>query len=280
VSEVKAEGTREGTWQQVLADNPPHTEWQVRVGVSDGNYIRMPELTMYCDRCEANLQFKCVSSVYIPDERLSEQWADYVCKNCEQRAKRFAMLLAGRSELTLDVEKIGESPAYGPNIPPRVVTLIRDERDLFFKGRRAEAQGLGIGAFVYYRRVVVAQRNRLLEAIIDAATNAKVPAEKIEALTRAKEETRFTESMELAQGALPEVLFISGNNPLKVLHDALSEGLHAHSDEQCLERAEIIRMVLTELADRLHEVTKDRKALTAAINKLRSRDQTGPSAGG
>jgi hypothetical protein len=53
-----------------------------------------------------------------------------------------------------------------------------------------------------------------------------------------------------------------------LLHSALSEGLHAQTDEDCLERATAIRVVLTDLADRIGHALKDRAELGAALSKL------------
>lgn len=52
-------------------------------------------------------------------------------------------------------------------------------------------------------------------------------------------------------GWIPQTLLINGHNQLTLLHSALSEGLHDQTDEKCLELATSIRVVLTDLADRL-----------------------------
>lgn len=199
------------------------------------------------------------------------KWAKYVCRNCGGSTRTFGLLF----EVELDgpdkgwhIMKIGEYPPFGPPTPARLVTLVEEEREQFFKGRRCETQGLGIGAYGYYRRVVVSQRDRLLDAIITAAERTNAAADKVEQLKRAKTENRFKESMALAEEALPESLFINGHNPLKVLHNALSEGLHELTDEQCLARAEAARVVLSALAERLAEVSKEQADLAAALHKL------------
>jgi len=46
-----------------------------------------------------------------------------------------------------------------------VITLIGPDREIFLRGRRAENQGLGIGAFAYYRRVVENQKGRIITQI-------------------------------------------------------------------------------------------------------------------
>ncbi len=90
----------------------------------------------------------------------------------------------------------------------------------------------------------------------------------VHTLRAAQTETRFSESMEMAKDALPQALLIDGHSPLLLLHSALSEGLHAMSDEQCLEYATSVRVVLAELSDRMAQVLKDEKALSSAVSHL------------
>jgi hypothetical protein len=55
---------------------------------------------------------------------------------------------------TLTVMKFGEDP---PNIGPTsraLQTFLADQWKMFLQARRSELAGLGIGAFVYYRRVI------------------------------------------------------------------------------------------------------------------------------
>jgi hypothetical protein len=61
---------------------------------------------------------------------------------------------------------------------------------------------------------------------------------------------------------------VNGHNPLTLLHSALSEGLHAQTDEQCLELATSIRVVLSELVDQLGNALKEEAELNAAVSRL------------
>jgi hypothetical protein len=71
--------------------------------------------------------------------------------------------------------------------------------------------------------------------------------------------------------AIPEAILIDRHNPLTLLHSALSEGLHAQTDEECLELATSIRVVLTELADRISVALKEEAELKTAVNRLLNR---------
>jgi hypothetical protein len=164
--------------------------------------------------------------------------------------------------------KLGELPLFGPPTPSRVISLIGPDRKIFLKGRRAEIQGLGIGAFAYYRRVVENQKNRILTEIGKVAARVGARAEDLEKLEAARHETQFSKAVEDVKAALPQILLIDGHNPLTLLHRALSEGLHAQTDEQCLELATSIRVVLTELAERIILALKDEAELKQAVTRL------------
>jgi len=127
---------------------------------------------------------------------------------------------------------------------------------------------MGIGAFAYYRRVVENQKNRLIDEIIKVSKLLNADPSIITNLEAARKETQFHKAVQIVKEGIPEVLRISGHNPLTLLHAALSDGLHDKSDEECLTRAETIRLVLAELSERIVEALKDHKELNQAVSKL------------
>ena len=148
------------------------------------------------------------------------------------------------------------------------ISLIRDERDYYLKGRRSENQGLGIAAFAYYRRVVENQKDKIFAEVIKASKKVNAPEKMIGELEEARKETQFSKAMEKIKPGVPEALLIDGHNPLMLLHNALSEGLHAQTDEECLELATSIRVVLTDLVERMASVLSDHAELKTAVKKL------------
>ncbi|MBI5388586.1 MAG: hypothetical protein HZA90_28320 [Verrucomicrobia bacterium] len=149
-----------------------------------------------------------------------------------------------------------------------MIKLIGPDRETFLKGRRCENQGLGIGAFVYYRRVVENQKNRIIEEILKVAEKLDVSPNIITALKAAKNETQFSKALASVKDAMPQALLINGHNPLTLLHSALSDGLHDQTDEHCLEIASSVRVVLGELSERLAQALKDEAELNNALSKL------------
>lgn len=196
----------------------------------------------------------------------------YMCRNCERTLKRYALIIRpGSKALRRDIGeviKIGEWPPFGPITPPRFVSLIGPDRELFLKGRRAEINGLGIGAFAYYRRVVENNKERLLDAIIKVGEKTGVDQAVVAALQEAKKETQFSKAIVDIKDAIPDAIRINGQNPLSLLHGPLSEGIHDKTDEECLELASSVREVLFAMAEQIGEALREKKALDDAIRRL------------
>lgn len=238
--------------------------------------MRTPEIQLHCssDSCNGVRFFRCVSG---SGKQLKESYEfiyiTYRCSNCQITEKTYslAVKLDEEEKSTGELYKFGELPTYGPPTPPRLVKLIGPDRDTFLKGRRCENQGLGIGAFIYYRRVVENQKNRILNEIIKVSEKLSAPAERIEILKNAVGETQFSKALDMAKDAIPESLLINGHSPILLLHSALSEGVHALSDEECLELASSIRIVLAELSERLSQALKDEAELSKALSTLMHR---------
>ena len=193
----------------------------------------------------------------------------YFCSDCRMHLKSFSLWLSvdeieGRGV----AYKYGEKPPFGIPVPNKVLRLFGEDRDNFIKGRQCENQGLGVGAFAYYRRVVENHKNEIFDEIIKVCETVGASKELIEELGSAKNEIKFTEAIKRIKIALPEGLLINGHNPLLALHNALSIGLHNESDAKCLEAAHDVRLVLTGLIERMSLLRKDKSELDGAVQRL------------
>ncbi|URI06799.1 hypothetical protein MW290_12940 [Aquincola tertiaricarbonis] len=146
--------------------------------------------------------------------------------------------------------------------------LVGRERDYFFKGLRAERQAMGIAAFTYYRRVVDGKRGAIFDRIISVCQLMGGDADLVKDLEAAKRETRFTDAVKKITHALPQALRIKGEDPLTLLYAALSEGLHNRTDEECLQDAGDIRLVLTEFVERVDAALAEDKEMDATVKRL------------
>jgi hypothetical protein len=237
--------------------------------------LLLPEIMLYCDTEPSCVGFRLFASqdnFQVRPKVHGLEFVKYTCKNCSKSLKIFALQIdAGERTNAGKAYKFGEVPNFGPPNPPRLITLIRPQRELFIKGRRAENQGMGIAAFAYYRRVIDDQRVRIFDEIIRVCKQLSADQTIVNELTSAKSETQFSKAVEGVKHAIPQALLINGENPLTLLHSALSEGLHGKSDEECLEDATNIRIVMAELAERMGQALKDEAELTTAVSRLISK---------
>ena len=255
-------------------DSIQYVSGLVRITQSGPDAVATPEIELHCETesCSGVRRFECRDTKLLSENDVTFAFLRYTCKNCEEFMKVFALAVSRDGNTTSgEVQKLGEIPPYGPPTPPRVMKLVGEDRELFLKGRRAELRGLGIGAFAYYRRVVEEQKSRIIEQIGKVATKIKPSEETAKLFAKAKGETQFSTAIDMIKSAIPESLLIDGHNPLTLLHSALSEGLHAQTDEQCLELATSIRVVLTELAERISAALKEEATLKSAVSRLLNR---------
>lgn len=233
----------------------------------DGNYLDVTAIELHCKECNGERLFEPSNQLRIVPNHPSE-FLTFVCRNCAKEEKTFAFRILRTNVGAGQLIKYGEIPAFGPPTPAKLISLAGSEREYFLKGRRAELQGLGIAAFAYYRRVVENQKAKIIGEILRVAQKLNADSELINDLQRAMKETQFSTAVDAIKHGIPQALMINGYNPLTLLHSALSEGLHAQTDEQCLELATSIRVLLTELVERISNAVKEDRELSNAVTRL------------
>jgi hypothetical protein len=188
--------------------------------------------------------------------------------------KVFSVLVALKNKqqedaAVVEAMKLGEFPPFAAPISARIAKLLdADDLELYRKGTRSEAQGLGIGAATYFRRIVENQWKLLVTEIRDAA--AKLGVKDLSVFERALNETQFSAAVKMLKGAIPEkLLILEGENPLTLLHHPLSVQLHGLTDAECMQQANDIRVVLTALLENIADVLKNQDELKDAAVRLK-----------
>ena len=152
-----------------ISDLAEVTHWQA------GRFsytMRTPEIQLHCDndQCNGIRFFRCVSGKdkSITTDDYTFFYVKYRCSNCQITHKTFslAVKITVKGEKKNECYKFGATTNLWPPVSPKLIKLIGPDRTEFLKGRRCENQGLGVGAFIYYRRVVENQKNRILSEII------------------------------------------------------------------------------------------------------------------
>jgi hypothetical protein len=143
--------------------------------------------------------------------------------------------------------------------------LLKDNYILYSNGLICETHGFGIGAYGYYRRILELHMHILLR-------NAELEFTNKEELSELIEDTKnshfASKKIELIKKWTPASLKPGGHNPLALMYEFLSEGIHNMSDKDCLNMAEIIRDSLEAYLVSMHankdaiaKLTKNTKVL-------------------
>lgn len=234
--------------------------------------LNQPAIQMYCysESCMGYRFFDLNSSNHIhPATTVQYIFMTYKCRNCRRSPKTFALRSMSVDQGSPSVViKMGEFPFYGSQLSPKFLTFLGADRDLFIQGHRAETSGFGIGAFSYYKKAVENQKSNLIREIGKIAQQMGADEDTLRKFAQAESEPQFGQATAEIRSLIPQSLLIHGQNPLNLLRSALSEGVQAQSDAECLEVATSIRVIMTELAERLSSALHDNGELSSAVNRL------------
>lgn len=222
---------------------------------------------MHCHACNC-LQTFNMSNEYYENYSYDDQSSGkvirivYLCAACK-KCKRFFLLQFADDY----VMKVGQYPPWEITPDKNLTELLGEQEDYYKKGLVCESQGYGIGAYAYYRRIIEEIIDNLLNSIADLIPESQGEQYK-QALEQTKETIVAQEKIHIVKDLLPEILRPDGMNPLSLLHATLSEGLHAKSDDECLEVAGSIREILIFLVNRILETKESSKKFTTSMRTL------------
>lgn len=232
-----------------------------------------PVLRLYCAQCEGIRNFsgkwERQPKIYSGNDPILDDFLIYTCNDCGKFRKHFCLFSGPYDNNGNGIAiKVGELPELDIAIPPSLPKLLGEDYPYFIKGLKCEKKGLGVGAYVYYRRVVENQKNRMLEEILRVAQKLGAKPEAIQAIEAAMKETQFSRAVDKVKGMLPESLLVDSHNPFTLIHKALSIGIHKETDETCLALAHSVRMVLTDLSERIKSALSEQKEIQSAVSSL------------
>ena len=231
--------------------------------------LAQPSIHLPCELCDSDQTFVVVNNYDIEhfgNRRTSELLfrVVYKCAACQTFKREFFLKIDEPSE---SIMKVGQFPSWEIAMDKNLAALLGEHSDFYKKGLVCESQAYGIGAYAYYRRIVETIIDQLLESVTDLIPETEKPRY-LAALQKTKQTIVAKEKIEMVKDLLPEILRPSGQNPLGLLHDFLSGGLHAGSEEECLENAQHIREVLVFLVNQIIRSKSSSKQFTDSMRKL------------
>jgi uncharacterized protein YutE (UPF0331/DUF86 family) len=225
---------------------------------------------MYCNICKSEQTFNMISeyhdrfgytNAHIVNETIE---IIYLCSACVKFKRYFLIKFLYDPELA--IQKVGQEPGWDIVIDNNLSKILGKFEGDFKKGLICESQGYGIGAYAYYRRVVEDIIDELLDSIGDLIEESEKEKYK-EALVKTKKTIVAQEKIDLVKHLLPASLRPSKMNPLDILHEQLSEGLHEKSDEDCLEIANNLKNILIFLLEQIMRDKEAKKIFTESMRK-------------
>lgn len=266
-----------------LSDSPLNSPNVILDAINRERIFNWPsDYRDYCPTCDGVRRHHLEKT----DSFFAYRFALYSCVDCEgQSTKEFGLkMLKPRPEISttaITCKKVFQNPDFGAPIPKNLYELIGEENRVhFLQARRSLARGLGIGSYTYYRRIIENNKLNLINSVLKVAVIVGAPNAQIDHLKAAAAEKQFSKAIGMlkAADAIPAVLLIDGQNPLLLLHDELSEGVHSLTDENCLERAKHSEIILYELARLMRIAITEKKDVSQALSAIMNRKKESASA--
>ena len=237
------------------------------------------QIRLFCDHAECGYETLWETSdaqVYFKTEFIKRH--SYTCRNCGETTVSYCFIWQERESNNIFI-KVGQYPELEERVPDTLKqALDEDDLRLYKNALRMRNFNLGVAAVAYMRRVIENRMNDMLEILHEAATTHNAPAELIAQHKEMKEEKRFRVKVDYAGDVLPASLRPSGKpNPMAVLHELASDGLHAKSDEECVDIFDACRRTFEYVFGKLRVETEDAKNFIKEMSTLTEKRTKGGS---
>jgi hypothetical protein len=164
------------------------------------------------------------------------------------------------------IEKLG-APAIKIEIPKTIEKYLgRESGNWYYKAKLSLKENLGIGAFAYFRRIIEKELTRFVDDII------ALPSADLELKNIVKKHRNSSKPHLIYEDIfpyLPNSLRVLDDNPLKLLYQQTSEGLHNLTETECMQRAKEIEVVLNFVMTKINEEKSTMLEVRNAMKLLR-----------
>jgi hypothetical protein len=166
------------------------------------------------------------------------------------------------------VKKVGAFPQI-KILPNKIITKYfkKETNTWYFKGINALNENYGIGSFAYFRRIIEKELINIIEDIKTLPDSHKSEIDKL--LEKHNENPKVSTIYSNIFEYLPNSLKDLGDNPIKLLYNQTSEGLHSMTEEQCLNKAKNILKLLNFVIKKINEEKSEIRELREIIKGLK-----------
>ncbi|MCD4813949.1 hypothetical protein K8S19_09695 [bacterium] len=197
------------------------------------------------------------------------------CQSCGTKVHYLLKVYSDRSwderekGINIYIKKIGQFPPYDISLDKDVEKyLIEEDVSNYKKALVSLSISYGIGAFAYFRRIIENEIKRIIKdiSLIEFDGSEKVQ----EAMKSFDSDHQMSNLIDVLNKFLPMSFKQLGNNPIRLLYEQLSEGIHSFSEQECLEKAELINVILTFVIKKINEEKFELSEVKTAMKKLKN----------
>lgn len=298
---VEAEKTRKKEISKLLTETPLYTSVELsEFYPEDNKFLNRHTFNFFCKEENSTQTFMLqvlnenMHTFHIPERSsafggyISGQllsFTDYcqgVCTSCQKYRVDFLINLYsknakqvikenmqnGENKQSMFLRKLGQFPPYEIKPEKEILDYLEDEDcDFYKKALMNISHGYGVGAFAYFRRII---ENEIKRIIKDISTFSKDAENKIsEAILKYEKDHQMSSLIDELNKYLPETLKSIGDNPIKLLYEQLSIGLHGLSEAECLKKALLIDVILKFVIKQINAEKTELKAIREAVKSLK-----------
>lgn len=242
---------------------------------ADGVVAVPRNVKLFCSACTLESfweTFLAPKTQYSTGENNKQGFTEkkYTCKNCGRRSVTYYFYWGNSNQKTILFFKVGQYPELEERVSDSLEEALNaDDLRMYKIALRMRNFNRGIAAVAYMRRVVENRMSDMLEILHEAAVAHNAPAELLAHHAEMMKEKRFSAKIDYAGDLLPEGLRPPGKpNPMAVLHDLASEGLHTKSDAECVDIFDKCRRTFEYVFGRMRIETEAAKAFVKEMAYL------------
>lgn len=271
---------------EILVTWPLYRKLQYR----NANVHNLPtRISRYCDHrlCKTVQQWSAEQQATTrvvgavggtPD--LRREIKSYTCRNCRvSSVKYFYWWFIDPTDGISTFYKVGEYPPLTAHLPDALKNNFdKEDADFYQKAIRLRNHNLGIAAIAYLRRVVENRINDMLDVLAQAAREQEHPVaeEELKKIGEIKAARRLDAKIDYAAKLLPEHLKPANlPNPIDILHELASDGLHARSEEECVDIFDGCKEVFEFVFGNLKVKSEEAKNFIESLKRLSQRKAQG-----
>lgn len=197
----------------------------------------------------------------------------YNCTNCGSAFWCWIEISEQFMEGDRWIRKVGQLPSYEVSVASDLENSLGQDATLYKRAQICMSQSYGIAACAYLRRLLENQIVPLLQLVYEAR---KEEGEDVSAFAEITNERVAENKIRFANKVLPNSVLVPGENPLELIYDRLSAGLHRQSEDECMEIAHEASQVLEHTVISINDESQQRQSknqYVKRIRKMRSRSK-------